>query len=521
MGSSSPASPPLNPVERRLIALCGQWQSFRDQHSKRLLIWNVSSGALRLIEAFFEAQKRESTCATRDLFIVFDAPFEDSIQYAKDLKDALRGHYDASHQELKQQGITPDWGASATAFPDSAAGFIEMMRSFGSKHHQDIGHLVAVLMPGAVTSDAALAAWVGRCLSSGLPERLRLLAINRTDAPHFGALADPGHELVEVGSPELDMVAVARECFAHEAAVGPAALFRSQLIDLATLVEKGSIAEVQKRARDAFALARENHWRDQQVVVQMLMAGAFLKARQFDDALNAYRAARESAKAAQHDGHPAGGQLILQTWFGEAGTWLAQGQREKAAQCYDEAALVAHAIQQIILVVEALRMAAFCYAGTRRRKLALERGHEALTQAQRLKPEARPMTTLPLAGIELLRLIEPRRVKSIEQIARTRTATIAEARGLAESRAAQLASPDDASRLHIVHQELTETLQAATVEAAQSLDEIGLREGEPPFCAAYTRLRALLESQWPDVLFETLAKLSPTRRSAGSGRSNA
>ena len=66
MTDTPATSPPPNPLERRLISLCTQWEAFRDQHYKRLLIWNVSSRAVRLVEAFFEAQKRESACATRD-----------------------------------------------------------------------------------------------------------------------------------------------------------------------------------------------------------------------------------------------------------------------------------------------------------------------------------------------------------------------------------------------------------------------------------------------------------------------
>lgn len=99
----------LNPVEQRLSELCNEWASFRADGSKRLLIWQAPDNATRMIQCFFETQKHETDFTTGDLFIVFDVPFIHSIQYSRDLKEALAGQYEASREELEQQGVTPDW----------------------------------------------------------------------------------------------------------------------------------------------------------------------------------------------------------------------------------------------------------------------------------------------------------------------------------------------------------------------------------------------------------------------------
>src|SRR5262245_41279543 len=104
---------PLNPVERRLVELRGYWEAFVAQPSKRLLIWQTPDSAMRMLQCFFEVQKYETEYTTGDFFIVFDAPFDNSVQYSRTLKESLAGRYEASREELEAQGITPNWAFAA------------------------------------------------------------------------------------------------------------------------------------------------------------------------------------------------------------------------------------------------------------------------------------------------------------------------------------------------------------------------------------------------------------------------
>ena len=61
-------------------------------------------------------------------------------------------------------------------------------------------------------------------------------------------------------------------------------------------------------------------------------------------------------------------------------------------------------------------MAAFCLDRMNEPEPAVRRGWHALKLGQRLKPEARAMTTLPVAAIDMLRLIEFKRVQGMEHI---------------------------------------------------------------------------------------------------------
>lgn len=46
-----------NPVEQRIALLRDEWMQASDDPALRLFVWRVPANALRLLAAFFEAQK--------------------------------------------------------------------------------------------------------------------------------------------------------------------------------------------------------------------------------------------------------------------------------------------------------------------------------------------------------------------------------------------------------------------------------------------------------------------------------
>lgn len=494
----------LNPVERCMAALCDYWGKFRADATKRLLIWQVPDNANRILQCFFEAQKYESEYSTNDLFIVFNATFKNSIQYSRALKEELAGQYAASKEDLKQQNIAADWEFSPEMIPDSANGFIQSIRSLGSKYHKSIGHLVVVLMPQSVESDAALIAWLERALQAGIPERLRLVIIDSTEYPRFTQLIESDREQVYADAPKIDTLTIAQETFAQEATVGPAGVFRNYLMGLMTLIEKGSIDQVKAKAIDAFNFAHKQKWADQEVVIRMLFAGALLKEKQFAEAQNIYQSARQSALQAVQSGHPAGQQLVLQTWFGEAGADFAAGNTAHAAECYDQAAIVAKQIPNLILAIEAYRMSAFCHGRLDQRDAALTRGTKVFDCAQQLKPEVRMMTTVPLAAIDLLRIIDPHRVQLMEDIKYHLVQSTQKANELMEQQAKNSDKSSDAQQLRAIEEKFKLEIERVEQKTIQSLDEVA-KQGSDQFRDTFFQARGLLNKEWP---LETLAAVS-------------
>ncbi|MDY0041230.1 MAG: hypothetical protein RBS57_13040 [Desulforhabdus sp.] len=451
---------------------------------------------MRLLQCFFETQKYETDYSTNDLFIVFDAPFVHSIQYSRELKEALVGQYEASREQLREEAIASDWNFAAHALPDSATGFVRSLCSFGATHHGHIGHLAAVLMPQSVSDGRAFAAWLSRALTAGVPERLRFIVVDSIETPRLSDLGDSVRHFSQVQTLKVDAVTIAQETFAQEGGVGPAAVFRNYLMDVVTLIEKGSAEQVKAKAADAFAFARKQQWTDQEVVLAVLMAGAWLKEKQFHEAARTYQDARQGALQTIASGHPAGQQLVLQTWFGEAGVHLAAGDVERAARCYDEAASIAKGIPHPILAIEALRMGAFCRARMGNRQDAIEKLQSALLLGRRLKPEARVMTTLPIAAIDLLRVIEPERVERIEQVKRRFQDRIVQSRMAVEQRAAALEAGGDVEQLRAEEKRLAVATARGEKQAVAELDMVVAQSGEK-FRRAFAEGRELLGAPWP------------------------
>src|SRR4051812_26589715 len=97
----------LNPVERRIAELGRRWRAFHDMPDARLLLWQLPESGLRVAECFVEAQRLDLPYVTGDVFLLFKQPFVHALQYARALKDALRGIVDASAPELASQGVEP------------------------------------------------------------------------------------------------------------------------------------------------------------------------------------------------------------------------------------------------------------------------------------------------------------------------------------------------------------------------------------------------------------------------------
>jgi hypothetical protein len=486
----------LNAVERRLALLCEDWLAFRADPSLRLLVWQVPDDALRLVQCFVQAQKHDLAYSSRDLFIALDAPFEHSLQYARDLKEQLWGQYQASAKDWSAQGLAPNWNFDPQAVPDTATAVMAALKSLGSGHHTAIGHLAAVLMPGEVAHADYWGEWLLRALQSGLPERLRLVVIDSLDHPRLERLTPQRDARIRVQRPAVHGLAMAQETFAQEPTVGPAGTFRQMLMGVMSLIEHGSLAQVQAQAATALAFARQQNWSDQQVVLRMLTAGALLKDAQHAAAAQEYQTAREAAVQAQETDHPAGAKLVVQTWFGEAGARLAAGDDAAAAACYDAAAVAAAPDPNPLMTLEALRMSAFCHARSNDLATAMDRGRQALAQGARLQPQARSWSTLPLAALELLRVQAPSVVQQITEVQHRMQQQLGEVTQSMETDAATVEASSHPSATSELQARFEREETNCHYQAEQALQAV-VREALAAWQAEFEHIRELLGADWP------------------------
>jgi tetratricopeptide (TPR) repeat protein len=491
----------LNAVERRLIDIQHHWQDFLADANKRLLLWQIPDGANRLLEAFFEAQQHDGVqdkpygCA--ETFVVFDTPFDNSISYSRALKQALAGQYAASQDALEEVGRAADWPYSAESLPDSAAGFVEGLNSL-ARHHRDVlGKLVAVILPTTVTAEPAWVDWLGRALDAELDEGVRLILLDSLEHPRCTPLAESDRPQLRVEPLHIDAIELAAETFAQEPAVGAPGVFRSLLTGLLGLVEKGSPEQVMVKANDTIEFARKQEWLDQEVVVRIMAAGSMLKARRFDEAVTHFRHARACAEKLTASGHPAGRDLELQSWFGEASAHYAAKDLPAAIRCYHEAEPVAEAIPKPVLWIECLRMAAFCQRQNEDDKGAAASCERALQVGERMQPDVRVLTTLPQVALEYLRLIDDKRTEQLEGIKQTFERKLIQAHQALEQAAARLEASSNASdELKTMEQAMNDKSERLELASTREIESL-VAAGTTRYREAFERLRQLLWPQWP------------------------
>jgi hypothetical protein len=491
----------LNAVEQRLVTLQYRWQNFLALDDKRMLLWQFKENALRLAEAFIKVQQEEhlheKPYANDETFIVFEQPFDNSISYAKILKKSLAAHYDASREAIGQVGGLADWRYEPDSLPDSPQAFIQSLNALAQHHEDQLRTLVAVIMPTTIASEAAWTSWLGRALQISLVPQLRLIVIDLQEHPRCVALAESTHPQLHVDPVPIDAIDLAAETFAQEPATGAAGVFRNLLTGLFNLVDKGTPEQVKLKAADAIEYARQNELPDQEVVVRLMSAGAMLKAKNLDESVTHYRHARLCAEKLIETDHPAARDLVLQGWFGEASAHFAADNLPETIRCYQEAESVAASIPKPILWIESLRMGAFCHRLNNDDEGAMQCCERALKVGEQMQPEARIVTTLPLVGMELLRILDHSRTRKMERIKTQLDTDLTRYYDEMEQTAIRLETdPDGQNGLKALESQLQKQSEAREQTADKKIIKL-TRAGNHLYIKAFEHLRSLLWETWP------------------------
>ncbi|WP_189452601.1 hypothetical protein [Cognatilysobacter bugurensis] len=490
-----------NAVERRIDVLCEQWLRATEAPDVRAVIWRVPDNADRMMAAFFEAQAHPELAGTPDFFLRLSTPFETGFGYSRALKEDLRRRYLDSRDNMAEEGVAQDWLDAYRQQPDTAAGTLAQWASFATHHRERMRYFAAVLSPEQVASPAAFERWLDAALATPAPANVRLVLVDYASTRQWQPLVERHGSSVTVIDAPVDMFDIARDIAAQSGGAGPQTAFRQMLADVMTLLDKGSASQVVARGERAIALAQRADWPDQQVVVHMAVAGAYMKEQQFPEAIARYRTARERALDAERASHPAGLQLVMQTWFGEAGVWLVAGQPERAAAAYAEGAEVARRMPNAMFVIEGLRMAGFCLAQAGRREPARDYGLQALAAARDVPASDRPMTTLPLLLQDLLRLQDAPRTEKIERAAEQYRVAVESARDAAEMRAARLGADPTCLELERIEAELQGRYETAFANAARERER-QIAGGDAFFRRVVAVGRDFLHPRWsglPDI----------------------
>ncbi|MDP9584181.1 UNVERIFIED_ORG: hypothetical protein J2791_003493 [Burkholderia contaminans] len=386
---------PTNPVERRFMDAHADWMSFARERDARLMIWQTDETDAELVRLYFQVQD-ETSCAVRTM----RAPFVNEARYAKALTDELIAFYDSRREASNVQGVRADWQAP---YDDGKNPLLYLFAVADSlmQHHPDIfPAMVFVLEPAKVRDDTAWVRWMDDLLSiiavaPELGERVRFV-VPRTDVTPFAALMQRHRATVRVVQGKYSMASVPRELQAESGERGPSGEFRRHFVMLTEMIEGGSPSRLEELRAAALKVAEREQWFDQCVVVHLIAGAAYLKWRDREKAIDAYRCAAESGMRAVEAGHPAGHKLVANGLFGEASVHLTHKDFAHAAYCYERAAASTSAARDGLMTVEAWRMSAVCWERAGEREHALDAGFNALDAGLMIDEPMRANSNLPL-----------------------------------------------------------------------------------------------------------------------------
>ena len=405
-----------NPVLKRMARLNVLWWEQTYHPHLRVIVLRAPAHSQRMIDAFFTLQQFDSEYATPDLFISFNQAFETGFSYSRELRSWLVGTYEYNKGQFVGQGITAPWSDAAQAGYDSPAGFMEAGLSLA--RHLGGQVISAVLRPNPVSSRESFERWLDAAMQVPItpdtPGVFRLVLLDDDDTRAWQPFVERHAAHATVVQAPVDMLEAAREVAAQSGGGGGAqVLYRQLYTDMYSLLQLGDAPAVERKAVEAMQLAARQGWNDQRAVIDMLVGGAWLNARDFPRSIERYRAARVSAQEVMKTDEQTGRMLIVQSWMSEAGAWMLSNDIPKGARAYEESAEAAKQIPHAFFAIEGYRSAAQCWYACGEHEKALEAAMLGIREARGMPDADRPNSTVPLLLNDLLRMHDLKRSERI------------------------------------------------------------------------------------------------------------
>jgi hypothetical protein len=390
-----------NAVEMRLDWLHDQWVEFTQLSEARLLRWVVEPEEVRMVEAWLKKEEDERTGECPDLFLRFDAPFEEPEAYGFALRKALVALVEESGEQVELGEVEP-----------GQSGLEAFLSACEALHHQyeEVCEVLAlVLVPRQVRSARDWRQWLGTALERLRSPRVRLVVLDDAQARVLEPMASLESPRVWTVVATLDVLGalseVAREASPRD---GPGARYRGLWARLAGAAQRGELKQVERLGGEAVEVATAQGWLGLAVAVHWAVAGALLAAGKPQEAAERYRRAEAAAVEAEARGEAQGARLRLKTRLSLGAALVAAQQWTAAAALYEETAPLACALTDAHLEVECWRMGGFCRESLRELDAAWEDGRRAWEVGQSLEPQARATSTLPYVAEGLVRLSRAR-----------------------------------------------------------------------------------------------------------------
>ncbi|EDT2963757.1 hypothetical protein EL09_15295 [Salmonella enterica subsp. enterica] len=446
-----------NAVERKLAEVESLWLDASDNDDARFFIWRTAADSDRLIQVFFALQQEgQNDYTTPDLFVHFTTPFETAYGYSHALEQEFIERVNISsfpEPHWSSDGLTPCYRGDV---------LFSLLNDF-ARHHQDCFRYLAVLLtPAAISHSGSFHGFLDELCraSAAVPSYLRFILVDTNENPAWQGLADRFPETVRVLTPEISEDELMRQTLNETPTTDGTAMlrFRQVMVDSFISLKKGPAVQTEKFAQKALALARQNGWWDQQVVVFSMIAGGWLKEKNTQNAIKNYRLAVQHAERLPDESRHT---LTVQCLMGEGNAWFMEKDYRQASDTFHRSAVAAQNMPSLLLEMESHRMAGFSLmAASPAPEETAQHYHAALLTGLSMSEEERATSGFMQIFRDLLNHLSPDAAARCTRFAEQYVAEQAELVRQAELAVSQAASPDIAAVVPENDRELEQKTEA-------------------------------------------------------------
>ncbi|KEY58175.1 hypothetical protein [Serratia sp. DD3] len=481
-----------NPVMRQVSELAELWLTATDKRENgNLVVFRSRADATDLTHALLVFQEEQPGAhGINDLFATFSSPFLTGYDYCLSLYTELISRARAS--ELPVPPWIPKQKTTAHS-PALFAVFADFIR-----HHQALfGRFVLVLRPESVSDDAAWRRWLQQAISL-LPDRLLLVLCDTHEDLAWQPLIDSHTARSLLITSPADTFSLMKDTLHQQPGGGDpdSQRFRSLLLDMFILLERGTVKQVTERAHRALSLATEKRWHAQCTVVHNMIAGSHLKHGAPKQAICAYREAITAAELIPEKTLRL--TQLTQAEFSLAGAHYTDSDYPEATIQYVTGARHAEEAGNCWLTIEGWRMAGHCQLMVKHIDNASHYFAQAIKLARTLTADSRQMTSLPFLFHDLLLFHDNARAQALSDSAdtwlKTKSTIIQETESLAE----KLSSPANADEIDALDALLNKKLTAAFDQIRLGREQL-IRQGNASFQEVVMLARQLLHPYWAGV----------------------
>jgi hypothetical protein len=399
-----------NPVTRTLDELAEIWMDFTSEPDPRLLRWIVNDDSRQMVETFLRSEA-EVAGNTPDLFLLFENPFTSGEDYGATLLADLSDALERDQEEIQGAGCAVGWKPPPPhprlADPQIFARAVGSLAEFYS---DDADHVAIVLLPSSIADPREWGDWLWVVIHSDLPPEVRICTVEMEHSRALDRISDAAGDLVRVQKPEIDFLGLLKQLSALSGGSGPGVNFRRHLLNLLAL-SSGDPGRLPRASAPALNIARTQKWPALEALVHFVIGGALLNAGKPKEAAVAYEHS-EAAVAEPEDGDEEVGdeevakKVRFHSRLSQGSALLSGKEYREAARVFESAVPLAQeqtdAREQ--MTIECWRLASFSHEQANQPDESWRCGLLAFQVGEEMELEDRRNTSLPYAGVGLLRV---------------------------------------------------------------------------------------------------------------------